>query len=74
MAVAHTTVLELLGKDVSFIHERKVELIDNSFTTIRQNFTGTVTGLVFYLNNEPGICVDGGDFYFFSELLDFKII
>ena len=31
MAVAHTTVLEMLGKDVSFIHSRKVELTDTSF-------------------------------------------
>lgn len=39
MADANTTVLEMLGKDVSFIHERKVELSDNSFITFTENFT-----------------------------------
>ena len=62
MAVAHTTVLEMLGKDVSFIHSRKVEL------------TGTVTNVVLSLTSEPEISINDGDFYSLSELIDFKII
>ena len=34
MTAAHTTVLELLGKDVSFIRERKIKLTGSSFITL----------------------------------------
>lgn len=74
MAVAHTTVLEMLGKDVSFIRERKFELTDSSFITFTQNFTGTVTNVVLSLTTEPEISINDCDFYSLSELLDFKII
>ena len=42
MAIAHITVLEMLGKDVSFIYERKIQLTDSSFITVTENFAGTV--------------------------------
>ena len=74
MAVAHTTVLEMLGKDVSFIHERKVELTDSSFITFTENITGTVTNVVLSLTCEPEISINDGDFYLLSELLDFKMV
>ncbi|WP_396231595.1 hypothetical protein [Acinetobacter baumannii] len=74
MAEANTTVLEMLGKDVSFIYERKVELTDTSFITLTENFTGTVTNVVLSLTSEPEISINDGDFYSLSELLDFKII
>jgi hypothetical protein len=74
MAVAHTTVLEMLGKDVSFIHQRKVELTDTSFITFTENLTGIVTNVVLSLTSEPEISINDGDFYSLSELIDFKII
>lgn len=74
MAVAHTTVLEMLGKDVSFIHQRKVELTDTSFITFTENLTGIVTNVVLSLTCEPEISINDGDFYSLSELIDFKII
>ena len=74
MAIAHTTVLEMLGKDVSFIYERKIELTDSSFITCTENFTGTVTNVVLSLTNEPEISINDGDFYSLSELLDFKMV
>ena len=74
MAVAHTTVLEMLGKDVSFIYERKIQLTDSSFITFTENFTGTVTNVVLSFTNEPEISINDGDFYSLSELLDFKIL
>lgn len=73
MTAANTTVLEMLGKDVSFIHERKVELTDSSFITFTENFAGTVTNVVLSLSSEPEISVNNGDFYVLSELIDFKI-
>lgn len=74
MTVAHTTVLEMLGKDVSFIHERKVELTDSSFITFTENFTGTVTNVVLSLTSGPEISINDVDFYSLSDLLDFKFI
>jgi hypothetical protein len=74
MAVAHTTVLQMLGKDVSFIHQRKVELTDTSFITFTENLTGIVTNVVLSLTSEPEISINDGDFYSLSELIDFKII
>lgn len=74
MAIAHTTVLEMLGKDVSFIYERKIQLTDSSFIIFTENFTGTVTNVVLSLTSEPEISINDVDFYSLSELLDFKIL
>ena len=74
MAIAHTTVLEMLGKDVSFIYERKIELTDSSFITFTENFTGTVTNVLLSLTSGPEISINDGDFYSLSELLDFKMV
>ena len=74
MAIAHTTVLEMLGKDVSFIYERKIQLTDSSFTIVTENFAGTVTNVVLSFTSEPEISINDGDFYSLSELLDFKIL
>ena len=73
MAVAHTTVLDMLGKDVSFIHQRKVELTDTSFITYSEKFTGTVTNVVLSLTSEPEISINDSDFYVLSELIDFQL-
>ena len=74
MAIAHTTVLEMLGKDVSFIYERKIQLTDSSFTIVTENFAGTVTNVVLSFTSEPEISINDGDFYSLSELLDFKMV
>ena len=74
MAIAHTTVLEMLGKDVSFIYERKIQLTDSSFIIVTENFAGTVTNVVLSFTSEPEISINDGDFYSLSELLDFKIL
>ena len=74
MAVAHITVLELLGKDVSFIRSRKFKLTDTSFITFTENLTGTFTNVVLSLTSEPEISINDGDFYSLSEFLDFKLI
>ena len=74
MAVSHTTVLEMLGKNVSFIHQRKVQLTDTSFITFTENLTGIVTNVVLSLTSEPEISINDADFYSLSELIDFKII
>lgn len=73
MAVSNTNALSLLGKDVSFTHQHKVELTDKSFVTFTEHFTGTVTNVVLSLTSEPEISINDGDFYRLSQLVDFKI-
>ena len=74
MAVAHTTVLEMLGKDVSFIYQRKFELSDTSLVTFEQNFTGTVTDVILSSIRPPEISINSSDFFIISDLLDLKLI
>ena len=73
MTAVNTNALSLLGKDVSFTHQHKVELTDKSFVTFTEHFTGTVTNVVLSLTSEPEISINDVDFYSLSELLDFKI-
>jgi hypothetical protein len=73
MAVAHTTVLELLGKQVSFIKEYKVQLRDESFITLSDSYLGIVTDIVLSITSEPQISI-GDDFYRISDLIDFRIV
>lgn len=73
MAAAHTTVLSLLGKEVSFQYDRKIEITNTSFITYSEKLKGTVTNLVISLNSEPEISINYGDFFVLSELLDFQI-
>ncbi|MFH7354331.1 hypothetical protein L1A70_21350 [Acinetobacter bereziniae] len=74
MTAAHTTVLELLGKQVSFIDKRIVELTDNSLITIETRYSGTVTEIVLSLTGNPQIALDDGDFFSLPELIDFKFL
>lgn len=73
MAVANTTVLELLGKVVSFEHVLEVPLTEHLSITSRKKICGTVAAVVFTLNSEPEIAVDDGEFYPLSELVDFSV-
>jgi hypothetical protein len=73
MAVAHTTVLSLLGKEVSFIKEYKVQLRDESFITLSDSYLGIVTDIVLSITSEPQISI-GDDFYRISDLIDFRIV
>jgi len=74
MTAAHTTALELLGKQVSFIDKRVVELTDKSFITFEDKHSGTVTEIVLSLTGNLQISIDEGDFFSFSKLIDFKIL
>lgn len=74
MTAAHTTVLELLGKQVSFIDKRIVELTDNSFITFENTYSGTVTEIVLSLTGNAQIALDDGDFFSLPELIDFKLL
>lgn len=68
MAVAHTTVLQLLGKQVSFIHSIEIGL-----DAYPLSLSGTVTQIILSVTDDHQISIDDGDFYPFSELRDFQI-
>ena len=74
MTAAHTTVLELLGKQVSFVRKRVVELTDKSFITFEDNYSGVVTHIALSLTGNPQIAVDEGDFFSLPDLIDFKLL
>ena len=64
MTVAHTNVLDLLGKKVQFNWLENLHSFECK---------GTVTEIVISLSSEPQIAIDNGEFYLLSDLLDFKI-
>ncbi|MCA4238408.1 hypothetical protein FD876_19025 [Acinetobacter baumannii] len=68
MANANTTVLELLGKQVSFVYVLKSDSDEYSLTC-----SGVVTDVIISLNSELQLSVDNGDFYIYSDLKDFSI-
>ena len=53
MAVVHTTVLELLGKQVSFTRSFEIDSFAYSI-----DYLGTVTAVVISLSGEPAFFVD----------------
>jgi len=69
MAVVDTTILELLGKQVSFTCSFEVDSFAYSI-----DYSGTVTAVVFSLSGDPQFFVDDLGSFCFSQLLDFKII
>lgn len=73
MAVQHTNGLELLGKQVSFTHDRLVPLTPKSFITYSENFSGIVTQVLLDIDQSIQIAVENGDFYRISELKDFAV-
>lgn len=69
MAVVHTTILELLGKQVSFTRSFEIDTFAYSI-----DYSGTVTAVVISLSGEPEFFVDDQGSFCFSQILDFKII
>ena len=64
MAVVDTTILELLGKQVSFTRSFET---DNFYYSI--DYSGTVTAVVISLSEEPQFFVDDqGSFFLFSNI------
>ena len=74
MTASNSTLLDLLGKQVSFESVRNVQLTVQSSVTYHQKLSGTVTNIVFNLHSGPEISLNDGDFYVLSELTEFKIL
>lgn len=66
MAVVHTTVLELLGKEVSFCWL--------GADGITYETDGKLTSIVFHLESSSEFIVDDVDYFSFDEITDFKIL
>lgn len=59
-------VISYMGKQVIFSYKLGETLFENE---------GMVTSIVLNLNGEHEIALDdGGDFYSFSEIIDFKVL
>lgn len=65
MTALDTTVLNLLGKEVSFCYGLK----ELTFQT-----DGVVTSIVFNLHGQHEFFLDDGEFYSFSQVIDFKVL
>lgn len=72
MTASNTTVFELLGKQVSFTRQFKVELPDDTFLVDSVQYSGIVTDVILSLIGGPEIAVDNGEFHSFSKLLEFR--
>ena len=62
-------VVDLMGKNVSFTSNLKVEGVFYS-----DNMTGMVTDIVLSLDGNHQVAVENGDFFVLSDLLDFKVL
>jgi hypothetical protein len=65
MTALDTTVLNLLGKEVSFVF---------SYRDYSLDLKGKVTDVLLNIYGKNQISLDDGDFYVFSELTEFKIL
>ncbi|MEG1400694.1 MAG: hypothetical protein RSC45_13145 [Acinetobacter sp.] len=65
MTELDTTILNLLGKEVSFIATNGFHFFDNK---------GIVDSIVFSLSGRHQISIEGEEFYFFQDLLEFQIL
>ena len=65
MTALDTTVLNLLGNEVSFVF---------SYRDYSLDLKGKVTDVLLNIDGKNQISLDDGDFYVFSELTEFKIL
>ena len=63
------SVINLMGEQVSFVKNIKIK---DKFDS--QHIQGVVTDIVLSLHGNHQISVNGGDFFFFSEIIDFKVL
>ena len=62
-------IINLMGEHVSFVENRKVK--GKSFT---QNIEGKLTDIVLHLHGDHEFAVDDGDYFSFSQIIDFKVL
>lgn len=74
MTAANTTVLALLGKQVSFEYSKHIQLTDQTSVTFSKKSFGIVTAVVISLDSEPEFSIDEGDFFQMSKVTDFKVV
>lgn len=65
MTAVDTTVLNLLGKEVSFVF---------SYRDYSLDLKGKVTDVLVNIDGNNQISLDDGDFYILSELLKFHVL
>lgn len=63
------SIINLMGEHVSFVQNFKV---GDEF--LSEKVQGQVTDIVLSLDGNHQVSVEGGDFFAFSDLLDFKVL
>ena len=63
------SIINLMGEHVSFVKNVKI-----SGQFLSQNIEGKLTHIVLDLHGDYQFSVDDGDFYSFSEIIDFKVL
>lgn len=62
-------VIDLMGKNVSFTNNIKVENVFHS-----EKIEGMVTDVLLSLDGNHQVAVENGDFFVLSDLVDFKVL
>ena len=62
-------IINLMGEQVSFVRNVKVK---DEF--LSEQVQGQVTDIVLSLDGEHQVSVEGGDFFPFSDLLEFQVL
>lgn len=62
-------VIDLMGKNVSFTNNIKVENVFHS-----EKIEGMVTDVLLSLDGNHQVAVENGDFFVLSDLFDFKVL
>lgn len=63
------SVINLMGEQVSFVKNIKIK---DKFDS--QHIQGVVTHIVLDLHGDYEFAVDDGDYFSFSEIIDFKVL
>ena len=62
-------IINLMGQQVSFVRNVKVK---DEF--LSEQVQGQVTDILLSLDGEHQVSVEGGDFFLFSDLLEFHVL
>ena len=62
-------IINLMGEHVSFVNNVKI-----SEQFLSEKIEGKLTDIVLHLHGDHQFAVDDGDYYLFSEIIDFKVL
>ena len=63
------SIINLMGEHVSFVKNVKI-----SGQFLSEKIEGKLTDIVLHLHGDHQFAVDDGDYFSFSEIIDFKVL